>query len=447
MSIWFRVNNAKTLRFVLLSVLLGVSVPATAVDSIDYIERSVGLIEDSKYSLARTYLNPAIIDFRLSAAARSRAYYLRGYSYFAQGLYVSAGKDYHRALEFNPNNPGALAALGDLYFSGRGVDRDQALAFNLFETAAKAGHPGAMVQIGYAYLEGTGTEKDLETAREWLTRSADTGNVAAMAYLARSYREPYTDEPDPDEARRWYELAQSSGSRDAVVALAYMHQNGEFGEADPARAAELFAAAAEEGSSSASVSLAHLYLTGIGVEADPARAKTLFESAAEAGNPAAFLGLGHIYEVGVGATEDLATAVSWYERAAAADLVPAQLRLAYINLSEDNVSGALDWLGRAASLGRMEAHNDYAWVLATTEEDALRNGELALIHAEKAVEMKASASYLDTLAAAYAELGRFEEAITTQQSAIDAADPEDTALLEELERHMTAYREARPWRE
>jgi TPR repeat protein len=447
MLIWFHLMTMQRVKSALFGTLLLCTIPAVAIDSVDYIERSVELIQDSKHSLARTYLNPAIIDYRLSAAARSRAYYLRGYSYFAQGLYVSAGKDYHRALEFNPGNPGALAALGDLYFRGRGVQADQALAFTLFETAAQVGHPGAMVQVGYAYLEGAGVEPDLEAARKWLTDAADAGNTMAMAYLARSYREPYTDTPDPESARDWYLRAEAGGSRDAIVALAYMHQNGEFGEADPVRAAELFAEAAEEGSSNASVSLAHLYLTGIGVDADPARAKSLFESAADAGNPAAFLGLAHLYESGLGASEDLDMAIEFYEQAAAADLVPAQLRLAYLNLARDNVSDALNWLARAAALDRMEAHNDYAWILATTPEDTLRNGELALIHAEKAVGMKASASYLDTLAAAYAELGRFEEAISTQQDAIAAVDAEDDELRAELQRHLEAYKAGEPWRE
>lgn len=435
------------LKSALFGLLLLGATPAFAIDSVIYIERAVELIEESEHSLARTYLNPAIIDYRLSAAARSRAYYLRGYSYFAQGLNVSAGKDYHRALEFNPGNPGALAALGDLYFRGRGVEKDQALAFSLFETAAEIGHPGAMLQVGYAYLEGIGTEKDLNAARKWLIESADSGNTMAMAYLARSFRAPYADEPDPAKAAQWYERAEAGGSREAVIALAYMHQNGEFGEADPAKAAELFARAAQQGSSNASVSLAHLYLTGIGVDADPARARSLFESAADAGNPAGFLGLGHLYEAGVGATEDLDRAIEFYERAANADLVPAQLRLAYLNLADNNISGALDWLARAAAQDRMEAHNDYAWLLATTAQDALRDGELALIHAQKAVGMKSSASYLDTLAAAYAELGRFDEAITTQQAAIEAVEAENDDLRAELQRHLDAYQAGKPWRE
>jgi len=434
------------LRLCLLGLLLP-SAGAWALDSSGYIDQSVKLLEESKYSLARTYLNPVIIDYRLSGAARSRAYYLRGYSYFAQGSFVSAGKDYHRALEFNPDNPGALAALGDLYFRGRGVSQDQTLAFNLFQKAAASGHPGAMLQVGFAYLEGAGVETDLVQARKWLADSAESGNIAAMAYLARSYREPYTDSPEPETARSWYEKAQAAGSREALVALAYMHQNGEFGEADASLAAELFAQAAEAGSSSAKVSLAHQYLTGMGVPENANRARELFEEAAQAGNPAAYLGLGHLYEAGVGVPENIQTAKGWYQKAAEADVVPAQMRLVYLNLAADDVAGAMSWLSRAAALDTMAAHNDYAWLLATTPDDELRNGELALVHAEQAVALKPSPAYLDTLAAAYAELGRFPEAIAAQQQAIAKVDPEDADLLGELNGHLRAYEQGKPWRD
>ena len=432
----------------LIALLAGLpSAGLWALDSSAYIDKAVGLIEDSKHSLARTYLNPAIIDYRLSAGARSRAYYLRGYSYFAQGRYVSAAKDYHRALQFNPDNPGAVAALGDLYFRGRGVEKDQAMAFNLFQAAANAGHPGAGLQVGYAYLDGAGVEQNVTEARKWLAESAASGNAIAMGYLGRSYRTPYTETPEPETARDWYEKAHAAGNVEALVALAYMHQKGEFGVADTAAAAELFSQAATAGSSNARVSLAHLHLTGTGVAEDPREAYELFDLAATEGNPAAFLGLGHLYETGMGVAEDSEVALEWYERAAEADLVPAQMRLVYLLLAADDVPGAMGWLARAAAQDVKEAHNDYAWLLATTAEADLRNGELALKHAEQAVSQESSPAYLDTLAAAYAELGRFADAIATQQQAIAAVDSADTQLLEELETHLAAYQAGNPWRD
>ncbi len=108
-----------------------------------YIERAVGFIQDGRYDLARTYLAPTLIDPRLSPAERSRAYYLRGFSHYVQRHFVSARKDYVRALEFNSDNAPAQVALGGLYYRGEGVEMNPELAFGFFEEAAKAGAPGS----------------------------------------------------------------------------------------------------------------------------------------------------------------------------------------------------------------------------------------------------------------------------------------------------------------
>jgi TPR repeat protein len=225
-----------------------VSADSLPLDSRAYVERSVGLIEEGSYTLARGYLAPALIDYRLTLGERSRAYYLRGYSFYAQKFYVSAGKDYTRALEFNSDNPAALAALGGLHARGLGMQRDEALAYQLFSKAAHAGHVDAQFHVGYAELEGRGTDKNLESARRWLNGAADQGHVPAMTYMARSFRKDLAETADPQAAQVWYEKAYAAGAVDALVALAFMYQSGEFGEPDDERAAELFAQAADAGS-------------------------------------------------------------------------------------------------------------------------------------------------------------------------------------------------------
>lgn len=60
------------------------------------------------------------------------------------------------------------------------------------------------------------------------------------------------------------------------------------------------------------------------------------------------------------------------------------------------------------------AHNNLAWILATTSDDQLRDATQAIQHATKACELVAytDAGYLDTLAAALAEAARFDEAVS-----------------------------------
>lgn len=68
--------------------------------------------------------------------------------------------------------------------------------------------------------------------------------------------------------------------------------------------------------------------------------------------------------------------------------------------------------------------NNAAWRLATCSESSLRDGARALELAQVAVAASArtNASFLDTLAAAYAETGQFQQAVATQQEAMQVLE-------------------------
>jgi tetratricopeptide (TPR) repeat protein len=95
-----------------------------------------------------------------------------------------------------------------------------------------------------------------------------------------------------------------------------------------------------------------------------------------------------------------------------------------------------------------EAYNNLAWALAVCPDPAHRNGAKALELAQKAVKLTAKAYALDTLAAAYAELGRFKEAVAVQRKviALDSKEAKTEELTEYRER-LKSYRTEKPWRE
>lgn len=434
------------LQVLLFALGLAGSAAAGGLDPHADVDKASTLVDAGQHALARAYLDPALISHRLTPAERSRAYYLRGYAFQAEDLFVSAALDYAHALEFNPANPAALYATGGLYYHALGVDRNRDLALQFFRTAAELGHPGGQLYLGNAYLVGEGVASSLEDARAWLHQAADAGFPPAMLRLAASFRERYTDTPDPEQARHWYEKALAAGATDALLALGFMYRNGEFTDASPDTAVDYFKRAAQLGSGPAMASLAHAYLTGNGVRPDFALARSWYLQAASLDARGSHAGLGHIHEAGLGVPADIETARSWYEKGSEAGHTDALLRLLYLLLSDGNSSAAASWVQRASERDDAQALNAYAWLRATAPLAGIRDGELALQHAHRAVALERNAAYLDTLAAAYAELNRFEDAVAVQHQALAAAG-NDAALIEELTEHLSAYRQARPWRQ
>ena len=71
----------------------------------------------------------------------------------------------------------------------------------------------------------------------------------------------------------------------------------------------------------------------------------------------------------------------------------------------------------------VEVLNNLAWILATSPDDSVRNGSDAVGFAEKACQQTQNqdAMTLGTLAAAYAEAGRFSDAVATADKAASLA--------------------------
>jgi tetratricopeptide (TPR) repeat protein len=105
--------------------------------------------------------------------------------------------------------------------------------------------------------------------------------------------------------------------------------------------------------------------------------------------------------------------------------------------------------------------NNYAWVLATSPEDKLRDGSRAIKMATKAAEASGyeTPHVLSTLAAAYAETGDYdnavkwsEKSIAEAQKAVDEAKPDDDKTKLEIDRdqlkkELQSYLDKKPTRE
>ena len=95
---------------------------------------------------------------------------------------------------------------------------------------------------------------------------------------------------------------------------------------------------------------------------------------------------------------------------------------------------------------RVTTMNRLAWVLATCRESAVRNGGEAVTVAERALKVSGGRdpAVLSTLAAAYAEAGRFPEAVETVRRALGLST---TQAQEALRQALAIYQAGKPWRE
>lgn len=88
-----------------------------------------------------------------------------------------------------------------------------------------------------------------------------------------------------------------------------------------------------------------------------------------------------------------------------------------------------------------------ARLVATAPLDAVRDGELALQLALKVYEVVQSYETGETVAMAYAEAGRFEDAIAQQRQLIAMAERDgDSQRLESLNERLLTYLRNEPWR-
>lgn len=134
---------------------------------------------------------------------------------------------------------------------------------------------------------------------------------------------------------------------------------------------------------------------------------------------------------------------------------------AYLNIGEHR--NAVADFEEAIKIDPLDsgALNNFAWVLATSPDDDVRDGKRAIELATKACEVVdyQQPHILSTLAAGYAETGDFEKAREWSQKAVDlfaqqrseheAEDGKERAeeVAEELAAELASYKANKPWRE
>jgi len=108
-----------------------------------------------------------------------------------------------------------------------------------------------------------------------------------------------------------------------------------------------------------------------------------------------------------------------------------------------------DQTSRQSNFEEVVANNNRAWMLATSPDASVRNGAEAVTLAQRAVELSGGREpvVFNTLAAAYAEAGRFPEAMETARKALDLATQQNKqALVESIKAKLQLYEANTPFR-
>ena len=98
------------------------------------------------------------------------------------------------------------------------------------------------------------------------------------------------------------------------------------------------------------------------------------------------------------------------------------------------------------------AYEMRAWLRATSPDPSFRNGKQALIDAKQACQLSkhTDAQSLDTLAAAYAEVGDYEAASDAEERAIKVqmvSDEFNMATQDVFQKHLASFKQHRPIRD
>jgi Flp pilus assembly protein TadD len=132
------------------------------------------------------------------------------------------------------------------------------------------------------------------------------------------------------------------------------------------------------------------------------------------------------------------------------DMAQAHVNLGNALLQKGNVVEAIAHFQQALRIEPAQpvVENNLAWLLAACSKASVRNGKAAVELASQANELTGgkNPTILHTLAAAYAEAGRFSDAVETAQRALRLAEAQnDPGLVGALQSELILYQAGKPF--
>jgi TPR repeat protein len=283
--------------------------------------------------------------------------------------YQNLVPDKHDKDFYKNDIPARLFELGERFYNGYGVDKDNIEAIKYYLLAAEQGHVEAQYNLAWIYDEN---ELDTEESIKWYRMAAEQGHAKAQYNLGWIYEA----KENIEEAIKWYLLAAEQNDVDALSnlgsinfysiekneeeAFKWWRLASEQGDVD---SFEEIMDLANEGYAEAQFSLGEIHFWGQYVEKSYTEAFKWYQLAANQGHVESQYSLGELYYYGDGFPEDETEAFKWYQLAANQGHVESQYSLGrmYYYLSngvKKNEELALKWYKLAVEQGHEDAKSE-----------------------------------------------------------------------------------------
>jgi len=216
---------------------------------------------------------------------------------------------------------------------------DDTKAIQLYQKAANLGNVRAQCAIGFMYATGRGVEKNGAKALEWYKKAAIHGDARAQCNLGSMFANGQNVTHSNEKAVQLFKQAAQQGHTRAICNLGFMYQGGRGVPTDHERAVELYMIAADQGDSGAQYNLAVSLANGRGIMHNDAEAVRLYKLAAAQGYAKAQCALGFMYEHGRGVKKSQEMACNLYQIAAAQGEMDAAFNLASLRAEQSQMVG------------------------------------------------------------------------------------------------------------
>jgi TPR repeat protein/regulator of protease activity HflC (stomatin/prohibitin superfamily) len=311
-------------------------------------------------SVAVANANQAKATVAPGAALVQQASLSKGGEHAADLVAAAGSQSFQEVFEIaREGNPGAEAALGNMYLRGEGIAVNYAQAMHWFQQGASHGDPKAQSGLGYMYAAGEGVPKNYGVALRWFIAAAAQADPDAEYNLAMMYDQGQGAARDQAQALKWLRRAAAQEDDRAQYQLGSRYLMGQGVSRDYSLALQWLRKPAERGNLPAQNALGFVYERAGGRIQNYGLAMRWYRKAAEQGYAKAQLNLGLMHENGEGMVSDYAGAARWYRMAAEQGEMYAQTRLGVLYCNGRGVNRdyatAIEWFTKAASQGEPKA--------------------------------------------------------------------------------------------